>query len=115
MLRESAIAFGYHLNLTAIGDPSVAIGVPGGDELLRFVDALVTGCKADREDARTAIMDSLGPDCLVDAASVFGNFEMMNRVAEGTGIPVSPRAVERMKDTVELPDLDRLSTSSESH
>jgi len=38
---------------------------------------------------------------VVDAASVFGNFEMMNRVAEGTGIAVPPQAIERMKDTID--------------
>ena len=31
----------------------------------------------------------------VDAAAVFANFEMMNRVAEGTGIPVPRQAIEQ--------------------
>ena len=42
-----------------------------------------------------AIIDRLGQESLVDAAGTYGNFEMMNRVAEGTGIPVPGAAIER--------------------
>lgn len=102
MLRESSIALDYDLDIAAIGDPTVPIGVPGGCELLRFVDAVMSGTPEDLASAQAAIINDLGPESLVDAASVFGNFEMMNRVAEGTGIPISPQAIERMKDTIEL-------------
>ena len=30
----------------------------------------------------------MGPDALVDAAAVVGNFQRMVRIADGTGIPV---------------------------
>ena len=100
MLSSSAIAYEYDLNIAAIRDPSLPTGVPGGTELLRFVDAIITHSSDDLGIAQTDIIGTLGPEGLVDAASTFGNFEMMNRVAEGTGIPVPPQAVERMKDTV---------------
>lgn len=101
MLSSSAIAYGYDLDVAAIGDPSVPIGIPGGQELLFFVDAVMTGTPNDLEGAQSAIINVLGPESLVDAAAVLGNFEMMNRVAEGSGIPVSVQAIERLSDTIE--------------
>ena len=101
MLSSSSIAYGYDLNIASIRDPSLPTGVPGGTELLRFVDAIITRGRDDLVASQEAIIDVLGPESLVDAAGVFGNFEMMNRVAEGSGIPVPPQEVERMGDTIE--------------
>lgn len=50
--------------------------------------------------AREAVLNELEPESLVDAAAVFANFEMMNRVAEGTGIPVPPQALEREAEMI---------------
>ncbi len=94
-LRWSGEVIGYDINIAGLVDDSVDIGVPGGWELIRLVDAFVSGTDSDRESARQAVLDALGPESLFDSATVFGNFEMMNRVAEGTGIPVPPQAVER--------------------
>lgn len=101
MLRESSIAFGYDLDFRAIADDTVDSGVPGGAALLSFVDSAMTGAPSDRRAAAEAIVEDLGPESLVDAASVFGNFQMMNRVAEGTGIPVPGAAIEREAHMVE--------------
>ncbi len=106
MLGSSAIAFGYDLNVAAIGDPSFPVGIPGGDDLLCLVDAVVTRSPDDLADAHERIVDTLGPESLADAASVFGNFEMMNRVAEGTGVSIPARAIERMKDTIDELGID---------
>lgn len=78
-----------------MADPSLDVGVPGGLSLIGLVDAYLLGDDGDREPARKRLTDELGDEGLVDAAAVFGNFEMMNRVAEGTGISVPPQAVER--------------------
>ena len=101
MLSSSAIAYGYELNVAAVGDPDLPTGVPGGTQLLRLVDAVISGDVEGIQRMQMAITDNLGPEALVDAASVFGNFEMMNRVAEGSGIPVAPQAVERLRSTIE--------------
>jgi hypothetical protein len=107
MLRESSITFGYDLDIRAIVNDSVGSGIPGGNVILRFVDAVMSGTESDQGAARTAIVDELGPESLVDAAGVFGNFQMMNRVAEGTGIPVPGAAVEREAQMVETLGLNR--------
>jgi hypothetical protein len=101
MLRESSITFGYDLNIGSIADDSIDSGVPGGNMILRFVDAVMSGTESDQRAARSSIVDELGPESLIDAAGVFGNFQMMNRVAEGTGIPVPGAAIEREAQMVE--------------
>lgn len=100
MLRASAATFSYPLDIEAVRDPSIPSGVPGGNLLLRFVDALLVGTEPV-DDIRTLIVDDLGPEALVDAASVFGNFSMMNRIAEGSGIPVAAAAVERERALID--------------
>lgn len=107
MLGSSALAYDYNLTIAAVGDPTIPIGVPGGNELLRFVDAVVSGSDDDISRAQDAVIEILGQEALVDAAGVFGNFEMMNRVAEGSGIPVSRQAIERMADTIDALGLSR--------
>ena len=99
MLRASADRFGYDLDERVIADPSLPVGIPGGTELLRLVDAVLL----DREaaTARADVVEALDEASLVDAAAVLGNFEMMNRVAEASGIPVSQQAVDRNAGLVE--------------
>lgn len=107
-LRWSGEILGYDITVAGIADPAIAVGVPGGLALVGLVDSFVTGDTADRDYAREAVQKTLGPESLVDAAAVFGNFEMMNRVAEGTGIPVSPQELEReaeMMQTLGLYDI----------
>ena len=87
MLRESSLATSTPLDLAAITDRTVDPLVPGGPALLDLVDAILLGSDGGAA-ARRAVSDQLGPAALVDAAAVFATFEMMNRVADGTGIPM---------------------------
>jgi len=99
---------GMELDLRAIGDPSVPIGIPGGNALLRLVDACLTGDDDQRDEAHRAVRDELGDDGLMHAAGVFGNFQMMNRIAEGTGIPIPRQRVEASMDIIRLIDAERM-------
>jgi hypothetical protein len=108
MLRESALAYSYDIDLTAIADPSIPLGVPGGNALLRFVDAVTSPSEADLSTCQRDIIKELGPEALVDAASVFGNFAMMNRIAEGTGIPLAKQMEAREQDLIAALGLERL-------
>lgn len=91
MLRESSEK--SHLTLTpeAIIDPTIDSGVPHGKLLLRFTDAVLVGTDAQRSELRTLVEGALGRQGLIDAAGSVANFEMMNRIADGTGMPVSRR------------------------
>ena len=108
MLRESALAYGFDIDLRAIVDPAIPMGVPGGNTLLRFVDAVTGTSTMDLAAAQRDVIDELGSAALVDAASVFGNFAMMNRIAEGTGIPLSRQMEAREQDVIAALDLERM-------
>ncbi|HIE22254.1 MAG TPA: hypothetical protein EYP73_06625 [Acidimicrobiia bacterium] len=101
-LRWSGEHLGYPVQVEALANPTVDVGVPGGRQLIALVDAFFDPSGVDWEIARHGVLETLGDEAFVDAAAVFGNFEMMNRVAEGTGIPVPPQAVEREKQLVEV-------------
>jgi hypothetical protein len=104
MLRASARAFGYPLDEAGLTDASVDPGVPGGRALLRFVDALFDGPAVAE---RKALITAIGPEAMHDAATVFGNFQMMNRVAEASGIPVAASTLAREAETITRLGLDR--------
>lgn len=95
MLRASAEVTTTPLDARAITDRSVDPLLPEGAILLDFVDAVLTGDGLELADARAAVLDALGPTGLVDASGVVGNFEMMNRIADATGMPVGKGTLKR--------------------
>ena len=112
-LRWSGEIQGYDVRIEAIGGAKVEVGVPGGRELIGLVDAFLLGPEETRERARSAVIDVLGPEAMFDAATVFGNFEMMNRVAEGSGIGISAQRLEREADMVRALRLERIMKSQQ--
>ena len=104
MLRESAIATGTKVDLRAVTDPAVDSLLSGGGALLDLASAT---SEPAAEDARSRVVSELGGDALVDAAGVIGNFEMMNRIADATGIPVGKGARRANADLIEELGLDR--------
>jgi hypothetical protein len=61
--------------------------------LEQFVAAVVGDDPAAAVDARAMVADRLGPDWLVDASAVIANFEMMTRLADGTGARLRPEQI----------------------
>ncbi len=108
MLRASAEVTTTPLDPRSITDRSVDPLLPGGIVLLDFVDAGLTGHEADRTSSRSALLDALGPTGLVDAAGVIANFEMMNRIADATGMPVGKGTLKRTAEWRQLIGIDRL-------
>jgi hypothetical protein len=104
MLRASVEATGGAIDLRALADRSVDPVLPGAAALLDVIDAAFG--MGDLGAARAALIEELGPAGLVDAAGVHANFEMMNRVADGTGIPVGKASRRRNADLVEMLGLD---------
>jgi hypothetical protein len=113
-LRWSGEIHEYDIRIEGITDPSIDVGVPGGLALVGLVDCMIEGDISARPQARATVLEELGPESLVDAAAVFGNFEMMNRVAEGTGIPVPPQALEREAEMMRTLGLYDIMKSQES-
>jgi hypothetical protein len=59
--------------------------VAHGAELVAFAEAIVTGDQTLAQ-SRTTVVETLGPEAMVDAAGVASNFERMVRIADSTGI-----------------------------
>ena len=72
--------------------------VPHGPQLVAFVDAVVGGDPAEANEARAALAADAGPGAVADAAAVLANFEMMTRLADGTGARQLPGRVASIAD-----------------
>ena len=105
MLSWSIEATDAQVDLRAITNRAYDPLIPGGAELLDFVDAALTG--SDTAAARAAIGTTLGNEAVVDAAGVMGNFEMMNRIADGVGMPVGAGRRRQMAEVIDDLGLDR--------
>lgn len=88
MLRASLVASSTTLDLGSIVDPSRAPGPPGAAELLGFVHALVRRTD-DLDDARARLRAAIGDSATGAVAGAVGNFEMMNRLLDATGVPTA--------------------------
>ena len=107
MLRASAQATTTPLEPRAITDRSLDPLLPHGHTLLDFVDAVLVGPESDLAQARETMLEQMGPASLVDASGVVGNFQMMNRIAEATGMPVGKGTLKRTAEWRALLGLDR--------
>lgn len=105
MLRWSIEATSAEAELKAITERSLDPLLPGGVALLDYVDAILSG--ADITGAREAVIATLDASAAVDAAAVTGNFEMMNRIADGVGMPVGAGTRKQASEVISDLGLDR--------
>ncbi len=105
MLSSSIEATAGEVDLIAITDRSRDPLIPGGTALLDYVDAILLG--GDITRTRDAVVNQLGVDGAVDATAVTGNFEMMNRIADGVGMPVGAGSRHRYGQLIIDLGLDR--------
>ena len=73
-------------------------GVPHGATLLAFADAVLGSDDTVLTAARRQVVEELGPDGLVDAAAVVATFMQMDRIADGTGIPLDATFIETTQE-----------------
>lgn len=107
MLRESANATNRAVDLSAVVDPRREPGLDGGAELIGLADAALSRDPEAISRAAASVAANLGDAALVDAAGVIANFEMMNRIAEGTGIPVGRGSKRAEAELIRRLGLDR--------
>ena len=88
MLRASSIKTERPADLVAVVDPMRDPLLPAGSELLAFTDAAILGDHEEMPPARRALLTAAGPDAVVRAAAVAGNFQMMNRLLDAVGVAV---------------------------
>lgn len=108
MLGWSAESAGVPVDLTAVTDPAVDPLLPGGVALLRFADAVLDRSAPATAAATSALREELGDEATADAATVVANFQMMNRVAHGSGMPVNEATRRRDADLIARLGLERI-------
>lgn len=64
--------------------------------------------------ARDALVRAAGPDAMIDAACVVGNFLRMTRIADGTAIPVDTPVAAISDDIRSELQLDRFRSAANS-
>lgn len=84
--------------MMALTKPGVDSGVPDGDVLIAFSNAVTGTDVATLNAARAALESRMGPNALVEAAVTAANFSMVDRIANGIGIPMEAPFVEGTAD-----------------
>lgn len=95
MLSWSSTQEGHPADLSAIAEGSGDAGLPFGAELIAFTEAIGGSDDHALAVARRALADAAGEAFMVDAAAVAANFEMMTRVADGTGARFPDEVVQQ--------------------
>ena len=97
-LRESGRARDETYDLRGIVDPTVEIGVENGDHLRTFTDSVLGADRAALGRARAALVAAMGPEALVSASVLVGNFSKNDRIANALGIPLEAQFVKDSED-----------------
>ena len=101
----------------AIGKGSGDSGLPRGELLSDFVEAVCAGDAARTATVREKIVEAMGEAAMIDAAAVIAAFNCYPRVADATGIPLEEAkaaATATMRAELGLDELDcRKVTGSE--
>jgi len=94
MLSWSSTESGTPADIMAITEEAGDAGLPLGAELIAFTDAIAGADDAALVAARDALVTVAGEAFMIDAAAVVANFEMMTRVADGTGARFSEEGAD---------------------
>jgi hypothetical protein len=87
MLSWSSHASEAEIDLAAVAEGRGEAGIPLSEQLLEFASAAadLRGGGAELELARNALVAAADAATMFDAAAVAANFQMMTRLADGTG------------------------------
>jgi len=96
------------VNGAATGDAGVAQGA----ELVAFVEAVMGRDEGALVQARAALRAVLSPEAFVDACAVIGAFNVVDRIADATGIPLDDGLVGISADIRTELDLSRFASSA---
>jgi len=98
MLRASSAANDLTLDLDVVrGDLQDSDAIQHAPELAALVDASINDWES-LPSARAALVEATDEATMLDAAAVVANFEMMTRIADGTGTRHPADRIESMSD-----------------
>jgi hypothetical protein len=101
LLSWSSTETGQKLDLTAVADGDGDVGLEHGGALLRFASACGGTNDTELAAARAALVAETDVAFMVDAAAVAANFEMMTRLADGTGAVLTEERLSRASSVIE--------------
>jgi hypothetical protein len=101
MLSWSSTETGQHLDLTAVAKGVPGVGLEHGDALVRFASACGGIDDAELAAARLNLIAETDEAFMVDAAAVAANFEMMTRLADGTGAAMPDERLRRSATAID--------------
>ncbi len=101
MLSWSSTEQGEPADLAAVAAGTEGTGIPVGDELVRFASACAASDDHELDLARAALVAVSDEAFMVDAAAVAANFEMMTRLADGTGASMPDQRKDAATTTIE--------------
>ena len=93
MLSWSSHEDGTPADVDALASGDGDAGLPHGALLMAFAEAIAQWDDHALATAREALVEATSAAFMIDAAAVAANFEMMTRVADGTGAQHAPEAV----------------------
>jgi hypothetical protein len=102
MLSWSGQKSEVEVDLAAVAAGHGDVGIPLAGELLRFATAAadMRGDVAEMEDARRTLVTIAGQAVMIDAAAVAANFQMMTRLADGTGARYPASRLDEAASTI---------------
>ena len=110
MLSWSSAETGQDLDLAAVADGRPGVGLERGDVLVRFAGACGGTDDAELAAARAALVAGSDDAFMVDAAAVAANFEMMTRLADGTGAAMPDERIQRSAEAIETMRIGHLTS-----
>ena len=87
-------------------------GVEHGARLVAFTEAVMRGDAEAMDRERRALREVLTPEAFVDAAAVIGAFNVVDRMADSTGIPLDGMLREMSREIPTELDLVRFASSA---
>ena len=89
-------------------------GVAHGALLVDFVEAVMGDDEAERARVRDAVREALSPGSFVDACAVIAAFNVVDRIADATGIPLDPPLAAMSREVRSDLDLGRFASAANS-
>ncbi len=100
------------MDLGAVHGGTSDAGVSHGARLLAFTEAVMGDDEAALARERAALRAVLTPECVVDAAAVVAAFNVVDRIADATGIPLDDMLIAASADLREQLGLARFASAA---
>jgi hypothetical protein len=97
---------------TVNGEVGSASGVEHAAELVAFTEAVMADDDAELARSRKALLAAIGPAAFVDTCAVIGAFNVVDRIADSTGIPLDAGLVQISQEVRADLDLARFASSA---